>query len=100
MKRALWGGPSFCPTGPCSECGPFPPSYDVADLEAFLSAHHFSTAIVQFAEDELDEDDDEAATAPEPATLGHEAWYKCKHCAAWVEASVLPDDEAGEEDAL
>ena len=89
MKRALWGGPARCPTGPCSECGPFPPAYDFADLEAFKSAHHFSDAMISFSDDFEEENS-------EPAKLGHESWYDCKHCPAWVEASAMLDPEDSE----
>ncbi len=54
------GGPTMCPS-PCSEC---------------TSDHHFSDAMVDFAE-ELPEH--------EAAVAGIVAWFTCKHCEAWEE---------------
>jgi hypothetical protein len=71
------GGPEACPK-PCVECHP---------------AHHFSDALIEFAEEE-DEDttDGMSEQHPHPAKVaGCTAWYVCKHCPAWQEWNTDAD---------
>ncbi len=93
MTTLRRGGPPRCEAGPCSECGPYPPpafqpsagASKAVQLRHFLESHHFAEDLVAFA----GEDDSEDS---EPAKLGIESWYVCKHCEAWIED--LPDSPA------
>jgi hypothetical protein len=84
------GGPAACPR-PCGECNP---------------GHHFSDAMIDFADDgeeapdcEAYEVDDGDKARAEATAAGCVAWYVCKHCDAWREWTVDAelDDDLGPE---
>lgn len=83
-ERDDFGGPRDC-TAKCSEC-PIPFQVESVDgpRAAFIDRHHFNEAMTTDCEEEPDHP---------AAKLGHEAWYCCKHCDAWVLDLDCEDDE-------
>jgi hypothetical protein len=74
---AKHGGPERCPH-PCSECPE--------------ELHHFSEAMIEFADDGEEAPDiyaegQEDVARREALAAGCDAWFVCKHCSAWREVT-------------